>query len=191
MPFGESYDANQDKLQFVYFPTTSVVSLLHGSKNGYTAEFASVGNEGMLGMSMLMEGNDIPSQGFVRTAGFGYRLKAQLLMDAFNRSGAIRHLLVCYAQALITQITQTRLCGKYHSLDQQLCRCLLLTLDSTSSKDLILTQELVAGMIGVSTESIMHECDKLQQVGILASDTVALQYWISRVSKNMLANATL
>ncbi len=167
MPFGESYYETEGKFQYVYFPTTSIVSLHHCFENGTSAELASVGNEGMLGISLFMEGADTPSRAIVRAAGHGYKMKAQFLMDEFNRSGPIRRLLVRYTQALITQLSQTALCVTHHSVSQQLCRWLLLTLDRIPSKELILTRELIADMIGAPDEVISDECDRLKQAGII------------------------
>jgi len=168
MPFGEVLCESGGKLQHVYFPTTSIVSMHYVMENGASAEIAGVGKEGMLGISLFMGGNTTPSRASVRTAGYGYKMKAQLLMEEFNRAGAMQRLLLRYTQALITQTSQTAVCNRHHSVDQQLCRWLLLTLDRTTSNELILTQELVAGMIGVRREGITEAARKLQKAGFIS-----------------------
>jgi len=154
-------------LQNVYFPTTSIVSMHYVMEDGASAEIASVGNEGMLGISLIMGGNTTPSRAFVRTAGFGYKLKAQYLTSEFDRGGAIQRLLLRYTQSLITQTSQTAACNRHHTVEQQLCRCLLSTLDRLPSNDLALTQELVASMLGVRREGVTEAAGKLQQAGII------------------------
>jgi len=169
MPLGEVYYESGDKLQHVYFPTTSIVSLHYVMENGASAEIAGVGNEGMLGISLFMGGDTTPSRASVRAAGHGYKLKARLLMEEFNRTGAIQRALLRYTQALITQTSQTAVCNQHHSVAQQLCRWLLMTLDRVPSNELILTQELVADMLGVRRETIMEALGKLQQAGFISS----------------------
>jgi CRP-like cAMP-binding protein len=168
MPLGEVYCESGGKLQNVYFPTTSIVSLHYVMENGASAEIAGVGKEGMLGISLFMGGNTTPSRASVRAAGYGYKLKARLLMEEFNRAGSMQRLLLRYTQALITQTSQTAVCNRHHSVAQQLCRWLLMTLDRVASNDLTMTQELVAGMIGVRRETIMDALRKLQQAGIIS-----------------------
>ncbi len=167
MPFGEVLYDSGGQLQHVYFPTTSIVSLHYVTENGASTEIASVGNDGMLGISLFMGGNSTTSFAFVRAAGYGYKLKAQLLVDEFNRCGTMRHLLLRYTQALMTQTSQTAVCNRHHSLEQQLCRWLLLTLDRIPSHELVLTQELIASMLGVRREGITEAAGKLQQAGFI------------------------
>jgi CRP-like cAMP-binding protein len=168
MPLGEVYYESGSKLQNVYFPTTSIVSLHYVMENGATAEIAGVGKEGMLGISLFMGGNTTPSRASVRAAGYGYKLKARMLMEEFNRAGSMQRLLLRYTQALITQTAQTAVCSRHHSVAQQLCRWLLMTLDRVPSNELILTQEFVAGMLGVRRETVMEALRKLQQAGIIS-----------------------
>lgn len=167
MPLGEVYYESGGRLQHVCFPTTSIVSLHYVMENGASGEIAGIGNEGMLGVSLFLGGETTPGRAFVRTAGYGYKLRAQLLMDEFNRSEPLRRLLLRYTQALMTQTAQTAVCNRHHTVKQQLCRWLLQTLDRTPSNELILTQELVANMIGVRREGITEEAGKLQQAGFI------------------------
>ena len=168
MPFGEVYYESGGRLPYVYFPTTSIVSVHYVMENGASAEIAGVGNEGLLGISLFMGGNSTPSRASVRAAGFGYKLKAQLLMDEFNRGGPFQRLLLRYTQALMTQAAQTAVCNRHHTLDQQLCRWLLLTLDRAPTNELIMTQELAANMLGVRREGITEAAGKLQQAGFIS-----------------------
>jgi len=167
MPLGEVLYESGGKLQHVYFPTTSIVSLRYVMENGASAEVAGVGNEGVLGISLFMGGDTTPSLAVVQTAGYGYRLKAQLMMQEFNRAGLMMRLLLRYTQALITQMSQTAVCNRYHSVEPQLCRFLLLTLDRMSSNELVMTQELVANMLGVRREGITEAAGKLQHAGFI------------------------
>jgi CRP-like cAMP-binding protein len=167
MPLGESYCESGGELQHVYFPTTSIVSLLYVMESGAPAEIAGVGNEGMLGISLFMEGDATPSMSFVRTAGYGYKMKARRLMEEFNRAGAMKRLLLRYTQALITQTSQTAVCNLHLSVDQRLCRWLLLTLDRMPSNELTLTQELAASMFGVDRVDVMEAICTLQQAGLI------------------------
>lgn len=169
MLLGEVYYESGGKLPHIYFPTTSIVSMHSVMKNGASAEIAGVGNEGLLGVSLFLGGNTTPSRASVCVAGYGYKLKTQLLMDEFNRGGPLQHLLLRYTQALLIQASQTAACNRHHSVAQQLCRWLLLTLDRTSSNDLPLTQELVANMLGVRREGITEAAGKLQQAGFIRS----------------------
>ena len=155
------------QLQHVYFPTTGIVSLLYVLESGASAEIAGVGNEGVLGISLFMGGNTTPSSAVVQTAGYGYRLRAKLLQEEFNRGGLMQRLLLRYTQALLTQMCQTAACNRHHSVEQQLCRWLLLTLDRLPSNELVMTQELVAGALGVRRESITEAAGNLQRAGIL------------------------
>src|SRR5512140_4005534 len=155
-------------LQYVYFPTTSILSLHYVMENGASSEIAGVGNEGMLGISLLMGGNTTPSRAVVQTGGEGYRLKSQLILQEFKRAGPMQLLLLRYTQALITQMSQTAACNRHHSLVQQLCRWLLLTLDRMPTNTLIMTQELVASMLGVRREGVTEAAGKLQQAGVIS-----------------------
>src|SRR6478736_4075453 len=137
------------RMRFVYFPTTAIVSLLYVMEDGASAEIAIVGNEGILGIALFMGGETTPSRAVVQSAGFGFRLKAHLLKEEFGRFGPMLHLLLRYTQALITQMAQTAVCNRHHSVDQQLCRWLLLSLDRLASNELSMTQELIANMLGV------------------------------------------
>ena len=151
----------------VYFPTTAIVSLLYVMENGAAAEIAVVGNDGMVGVAVFMGGESTTSRAVVQSAGKAFRLKAQQLMDEFNRNGPVLHLLLRYTQALITQMAQTAVCNRHHSLDQQLCRWLLLSLDRLQGNELIMTQELIANMLGVRREGVTEGAQKLQQAGLI------------------------
>lgn len=155
------------KLRYVYFPTTAIVSLLYVMEDGASAEIAIVGNEGILGISLFMGGETTPSRAVVQSAGYGYRLRAQLLKDEFGRFGPFLRLLLRYTQALITQMAQTAVCNRHHSVDQQLCRWLLLSLDRLASRELSMTQELIANMLGVRREGVTEAAGKLQQAGLI------------------------
>lgn len=168
MPFGEVYYESGGRLPYVYFPTTSIVSVHYVTESGASAEIAGVGNEGLLGISLFMGGKTSPSRASVRAAGFGYKLRAQLLMDEFNRCESFHHLLLRYTQALMTQTAQTAVCNRHHTLEQQLCRWLLLTLDRTASNELVLTQELAANMLGVRREGITEAAGKLQKASLIS-----------------------
>jgi CRP-like cAMP-binding protein len=154
-------------LSHVYFPATAVVSLLYVLENGASAEIAVVGNEGIVGVSMFMGGKSTPSRAVVQSAGQVFRLKAETLEDEFNRAGPVRHLLLRYTQALITQMSQTAVCNRHHSLDRQLCRWLLLSLDRLQGDELIVTQELIANMLGVRRERVTEGALKLQHAGLI------------------------
>jgi CRP-like cAMP-binding protein len=167
MPLGEVLYESGGQLQHVYFPTTSIVSLQFVLEDGASAEIAVVGNEGILGISLFMGGNTTPSRAVVRSAGYGYRLKAQLLQQEFNRAGPVMRLLLRYTQALITQMTQTAVCNRHHSVEQQLCRALLLSLDRLSSDSLVMTQELIAGMLGVRREGVTEAAGNLQRARLI------------------------
>ena len=151
----------------VYFPTTAIVSLLYVMENGDSAEIAVVGNEGIVGISLFMGGNSTPSRAVVQSAGKGFRLPAKIMKDDFDRAGPITHLLLRYTQALITQMSQTAVCNRHHSLDQQLCRWLLLSLDRLRGTELIMTQELIANMLGVRREGVTEGAVKLQRAGLI------------------------
>jgi CRP-like cAMP-binding protein len=155
------------QLQHAYFPTTSIISLHYVMESGQSAESAGVGNEGMLGIPLFMGGNTTTGSAVVQTAGHAYRLLGHLLKREFGRAGLMQSLLLRYTQALMTQIAQTAVCTRHHSVEQQLCRWLLLTLDRMPSSDLIMTQELVASMLGVRREGITEAAGRLQQGGFI------------------------
>jgi CRP-like cAMP-binding protein len=167
MRLGEVLYESGGKLSHVYFPTTAIVSLQYIMESGASAEIAGVGNEGILGISLFMGGETTPSRAVVQTAGHGYRLKAPLMMQEFNRAGLMLRLLLRYTQALITQMAQTAVCNRHHSVEQQLCRWLLLTLDRLPANELTMTQELIAGMLGVRREGITEAAGHLQQAGYI------------------------
>ena len=165
MRLGDVLYESGDRLRHVYFPTTSIISLLYVMEDGASAEIAVVGNEGILGISLFMGGNTTPSRAIVQSAGHAYRLKADLLKNEFERHGPTMHLLLRYTQALITQMAQTAVCNRHHSVDQQLCRWLLLSLDRLGSSELSMTQELIANMLGVRREGVTEAAGKLQDAG--------------------------
>jgi CRP-like cAMP-binding protein len=155
------------ELRYAYFPTTAIVSLLYVLEDGASAEIAGVGNEGILGVALLTGGETMPNLAMVQCAGHAYRLKSQLLKDEFNRAGALQHLLLRYTQALITQMSQTVVCNRHHSVEQQVCRWLLLSLDRSPSNELTITQELIASTLGVRREGITEAAGKLQHAGFI------------------------
>lgn len=167
MPLGQVLYESGRTLGHVYFPTSAIVSLLYVMENGASAEIAVVGNEGLVGISLFMGGNSTPSRAVVQSAGAGYRLKAALMKDEFDRAGPVMHLLLRYTQALITHMAQTAVCNRHHSLDQQLCRWLLLSLDRLKSNELVMTQELIANMLGVRREGVTEAAFKLQAAGLI------------------------
>ncbi len=167
MLLGQTLYEPGGQLQHVYFPTTAIVSLLYVMESGSSAEMAGVGNEGVLGISLFMGGNTTPSSAVVQTAGHGFRLRAALLVKEFQRFGPTMYLLLRYTQGLITQMAQTAACNRHHSIEQQLCRWLLLTLDRLPTNDLVMTQELVASALGVRRESITDVAGKLQRAGLI------------------------
>jgi len=168
MPLGEVLYESGGQLQYVYFPTTAIVSLHYLLESGASAEIAGVGNEGVLGISIFMGGKTTPSLATVQTGGCGYRLKGRLMMEEFNRAGPMMRLMLRYTQALMTQISQTAVCNRHHSIEQQLCRWLLLTLDRLPSQELTMTQELIAGMLGVRREGITEAAGNLQRAGLIS-----------------------
>ena len=167
LPLGKVLYEPGDRLAHVYFPTTSIVSLLYVMEDGASAEIAVVGHEGVVGISLFMGGNSTPSRAVVQSAGQGFRLKANLLMEEFDRAGQVLHLLLRYTQALITQMSQTAVCNRHHSLDQQLCRWLLLSLDRLQSNELAMTQELIANMLGVRREGVTEAAGHLHHAGLI------------------------
>ena len=168
MPLGDVLYESGGKLQYAYFPTTSIVSLHYLLENGGSSEIAGVGNEGVLGVSLFMGGNTTPSRAIVQTGGVGYRIPANLLVDEFNRGGPLMRLLLRYTQALLTQMAQTAVCNRHHSVEQQLCRWLLLTLDRLPRNDLTMTQELIANMLGVRREGVTEAAGRLQGYGYIS-----------------------
>ena len=167
MPLGAVLYEPGIRMRHVYFPTTSIVSLLYVMEDGASAEIAIVGNEGMLGISLFMGGETTPSRAVVQSAGHGLRLEAPILKEEFGRFGRMMHLLLRYTQALITQMAQTAVCNRHHSVDQQLCRWLLLSLDRLSSNEVSMTQELIANMLGVRREGVTEAAGKLQDPGLI------------------------
>ena len=167
MPLGGVLYESGAVLSHVYFPTTSIVSLLYVMENGASAEIAVVGNDGLVGISLFMGGGSTPSRAVVQSAGKGFRMKAAVLKREFDQAGPVMHLLLRYTQALITQMSQTAVCNRHHSLDQQLCRWLLLSLDRLDGDELLMTQELIANMLGVRREGVTEGALKLQEAGLI------------------------
>jgi CRP-like cAMP-binding protein len=167
MPLGKVLYESGDVLRHVYFPTDSIVSLLYVMEDGASAEIAVVGNEGLIGVALFMGGETTPSRAIVQSAGYAYRLLGQKLKDEFHRNGEMQILLLRYTQALITQMAQTAVCNRHHSVDQQLCRWLLLSLDRLSSNELAMTQELIANMLGVRREGVTEAAGKVQKLGVI------------------------
>ena len=167
MPLGEVLYEPGGRMQHAFFPTTSIGSLHYVMESGASAEAAGVGNEGVVGISLFMGGDTTPSSAVVQTAGHAYRMEAHLLKQEFNRAGLMQRLLLRYTQALITQMSQTAACNRHHSVEQQLCRWLLLTLDRMRTNELVMTQELVASMLGVRREGVTEAAGKLQQDGVI------------------------
>lgn len=173
MKLGDVLHESSGSVQYFYFPTTAIISLHSVLENGASTEIAGVGNEGVLGISLFMGGNTMPSLATVQTAGYSYRLKKRVMMEEFNRAGgrragALQNLMLRYTQALMTQISQTAVCNRHHSIEQQLCRWLLLTIDRLASNDLTITQELIAGMLGVRREGITEAAGKLQRLELIS-----------------------
>jgi CRP-like cAMP-binding protein len=167
LPLGTVIYESGGKLTHVYFPTTAIVSLLYVMENGGSAEIAVVGHEGIVGISLFMGGETTPSRAVVQSAGMGYRLRANLVMEEFNKAGPALHLLLRYTQALITQMAQTAVCNRHHALDQQLCRWLLLSLDRLRTNELVMTQELIANMLGVRREGVTEAAGRLDKAGLI------------------------
>jgi len=167
LTLGQVLYESGSRMRHVYFPTTAIVSLLYVMENGASAEIAVVGNDGIVGISLFMGGESTPSRGVVQSAGKSYRLKAALLKEEFDRYGPTMHLLLRYTLALITQMTQTAVCNRHHSVDQQLCRWLLLSLDRLQTNELVMTQELMANMLGVRREGVTQAAGKLQAAGLI------------------------
>jgi CRP-like cAMP-binding protein len=167
LPLGKVLYESGSRLSHVYFPTSAIVSLLYVMEDGASAEIAVVGNDGLVGISLFMGGGTTPSRAVVQSAGEGWRLNAALMKEEFDRAGPAMHLLLRYTQALITQMAQTAVCNRHHSVDQQLCRWLLLSLDRLSGSDLVMTQELIANMLGVRREGVTEGALKLQKAGLI------------------------
>jgi CRP-like cAMP-binding protein len=167
LPLGKVLYESGRRLSHVYFPTTAIISLLSVMEDGASAEISVVGHEGIVGVSLFMGGDSTPSRAVVQSAGRGFCLKAHLLLLEFNRAGSVMHLLLRYTQALITQMAQTVACNRHHSLDQQLCRWLLLSLDRLASNELVMTQELMANMLGVRREGVTEAAGQLQKAGLI------------------------
>ena len=167
LPLGEAVCEPGMKMHYVYFPITSIVSLLYVMEDGASAEIAVVGNEGLVGVSLFMGGETTTSRAVVQSAGHAFRMKGTLLKAEFFRAGPMQRLLLRYTQALLTQMAQTAVCNRHHSVDQQLCRWLLLSLDRLPSNELIMTQELIANMLGVRREGVTEAAGKLQQAGLI------------------------
>src|SRR5471032_1419855 len=169
MRLGDVLYESGAKLNHVYFPTSAIISLHYVLENGSSSEIAGVGNEGILGISLFMGGNTTPSRAVVQTAGHGYRLQSQVLLDEFNRAGPVMRLLLRYTQALLTQMSQTAICNRHHTVEQQLCRWLLLTLDRLPTSELTMTQELIANMLGVRREGVTGAAGNLQSKGYISN----------------------
>jgi CRP-like cAMP-binding protein len=170
MPLGEVLYESGGRLDHIYFPATSIVSLLYLMEDGASAEIAVVGKEGALGIALFMGGDTTPSRAVVQSDGVGYRLKSGLLKKEFNRAGAVMRVLLRYTQALITQMAQTAVCNRHHSVEQQLCRWLLLRLDRLPHNELTMTQELIANMLGVRREGVNEAAGKLRRAGLIHHD---------------------
>lgn len=167
MPLGHVLYESGSELRNVYFPTTSIVSLLYVMLDGASAEIAVVGNDGLIGVALFMGGETMPNRAVVQSAGHAYRLRGQLLKNEFHRSNCLQNLLLRYTQALLTMMAQTAVCNRHHSLDQQLCRWLLMSLDRLTTDKLIMTQELIANMLGVRREGVTEAAGKLQKAGLI------------------------
>ncbi|TVR32171.1 MAG: Crp/Fnr family transcriptional regulator [Spirochaetaceae bacterium] len=167
LPLGQVLYESGGQLDWVYFPTDAIVSLLYVMEDGASAEIAVVGREGIVGIALFMGGQTMPNRAVVQSAGQAYRLKGTILTQEFDRSGAVQHLLLRYTLALLTQMAQTAVCNRHHSVDQQLCRWLLLSLDRLPSNELSMTQELIANMLGVRREGVTEAAGKLQKAGLI------------------------
>lgn len=167
MPLGKVLYESGDALQHVYFPTDSIISLLYVMEDGASAEIAVVGNEGIIGIALFMGGETTTNRAVVQSAGHAYRLKGHLLKEEFIRAGSMQHLLLRYTQALLTQMSQTAVCNRHHSVNQQLCRWLLLSLDRLPGNQLVMTQQLIANMLGVRREGVTEAAGKLQAAGLI------------------------
>ncbi|MEO6983821.1 MAG: Crp/Fnr family transcriptional regulator [Paralcaligenes sp.] len=167
LPLGDVLYESGVQMRWVYFPTTSIVSLLYVLEDGESAEIAVVGREGIVGVSLFMGGESTSSRAVVQSAGYAYRLKGPLLKQEFYRAGPMQRLLLRYTQSLLTQMAQTAVCNRHHTVDQQLCRWLLLSMDRLSGNELVMTQELIANMLGVRREGVTEAAGKLQKAGLI------------------------
>lgn len=167
LPLSHVLYESEATLSHVYFPTTAIVSLLYVMQNGSSAEIAIIGNEGLVGISLLLGGESTPSRAVVQSAGHGFRMKAQKIKKEFSRSIPVLHVLLRYTQALLTQMAQTAVCNRHHTLEQQLCRSLLLSLDRVQGNEIAMTQELIANMLGVRREGVTEAAGKLQKAGLI------------------------
>src|SRR4051812_20751258 len=167
LPLGSAVYESGGEQGYVYFPTSSIVSLLYVLADGASAEIAVTGSEGLVGIALFMGGETTPSRAVVQSGGRGYRLRASVLKTEFERGGALQHLLLRFTQALITQMTQTAVCNRHHAVDQQLCRWLLLSLDRLDTNELVMTQELIANMLGVRREGVTEAAGRLQDEGLI------------------------
>ncbi|MDV6342615.1 Crp/Fnr family transcriptional regulator [Nitrosomonas sp. Is35] len=167
MPLGNVLYESGEKLHYVYFPIDCIISLLYVMENGSSAEIAVVGFEGAIGIAHFMGGKTMPNRAVVQSAGYSYRIRPNHFMQEFDRHGAMLHIMLKYTQAIITQMAQTAVCNRHHSVDQQLCRWLLLSLDRLSTNELVMTQELIANMLGVRREGVTEAAGKLQQAGLI------------------------
>jgi len=170
MPLGEVLYESGGRLQHVYFPTTSVVSLLYVMKDGESAEIAIAGNEGLVGIALIMGGETTPSRAVVQCAGEAYRMQPRALKEEFDRGGAVQHLFLRYMQALITQMVQTAACNRHHSVEQQFCRWLLLSIDRLPANELTMTEGLIANMLGIRQDGVTNVADQLQNAGLIGYD---------------------
>jgi CRP-like cAMP-binding protein len=167
MPLGKVIYESGGELRYVYFPSTCIISLLYVMENGASAEIAVVGNEGIVGIALFMGGGTMPNRAVVQSEGYAYRLRGTFVQQEFGRNGPLLRLLLRYTQALMTQMAQTAVCNRHHSVDQQLCRWLLLSLDRLSSNELVMTQELIANMLGVRREGVTEAAGNLQRAGLI------------------------
>lgn len=167
MPLGRVLYESGDKMPHIYFPTNSIVSLLYVMENGASAEIAIVGNEGVVGVSLFMGGETTPSRALVQSAGQAFRVPSKVLKEEFRRGGPLQHVLLRYTQALISQMSQTAVCNRHHSVEQQLCRWLLMSLDRLATNELTMTQKLIANMLGVRREGVTESAGKLQKLGLI------------------------
>lgn len=167
LPLGKVLYESGDTIRHVYFPLDCIISLLYVMRDGSSAEISIVGKEGLIGIPLFMGGNSTPSRAIVQSGGMGYRLPGQKVKDEFNTHGELMDLLLRYTQALITQMSQTAVCNRHHSIDQQLCRWLLLSLDRLCGNELVMTQELIANMLGVRREGVTEAAGKLQKLGVI------------------------
>ena len=168
LPLGQVLYESGEKMDYIYFPTTAIISLLYIMENGASAEIGVVGNDGMVGIAIFMGGDTTPNRAVVQSAGKTFKMKAELMKDEFTRGGRFHYLCLRYTQALITQISQTAVCNRLHSVDQQLCRWLLLSHDRLPSDRIIMTQDLISNMLGVRREGITHAAKKLQEAGYIS-----------------------